>query len=85
MQNASKSSLKVDLANLKSDEGKLKNVSKNQNNLKSKADELDVDNLVSVPVNLSKISDVVKIMLLKKMYIMLRLTILRIKSLILLT
>ena len=53
--------------------------------MKSKVDELDVDNLVPVPVNLSKISDVVKIMLLKKMYIMLRLTILRIKSVILLT
>ena len=52
--------------------------------MKSKVDELDIDNLVPVPVNLSKINDVVKIMLLKKMFIMLRL-LLRIKSVILLT
>ena len=36
-------------------------------NLKSKADKLDVDKLVPVPVDLSKLSDIVK-----KMYIMLR-------------
>ena len=52
--------------------------------MKSKVDELGIDNLVPVPVNLSKINDVVKIMLLKKMFIMLRL-LLRIKSVILLT
>ena len=34
--------------------------------MKSKVDELDIDNLVPVPVNLSKINDVVKIMLFKK-------------------
>ena len=41
--------------------------------MKSKVDELDIDKLVPVPVNLSKVSDVVKTML-KKMYIMLFIT-----------
>ena len=40
--------------------------------MKSKVDKLDVDKLVPVPVDLSKLSEVVKKMLLKKMYIMLR-------------
>ena len=34
--------------------------------MKSKADKLDVDRLVSVPAELSKLSDVVKMMLLKR-------------------
>ena len=37
--------------------------------MKSKVDKFDVDKLVAVPVDLSKLSDKVKIMLLKKMYI----------------
>ena len=65
----SKFAKKVDLANLKS---------------KSKVDKLDVGKLVPVPVGLSKLSDVVKMMLLKKMYIMQRQKILKIKYLILL-
>ena len=36
------------------------------NRMKSKADKLDVDRLVSVPAELSKLSDVVKMMLLKR-------------------
>ena len=52
--------------------------------LKSKADKLDVDKLVPVPNDLSKLSDAVK-MLLKKTYITLRLPMLKIKYLILLT
>ena len=36
------------------------------NRMKSKADKLDVDKLVSVPAELSKLSDVVKMMLLKR-------------------
>ena len=52
--------------------------------MKSKVDKLDVDKLVPIPVDLSKLSDVVKMMLLKKMYIMLRSKILKIKYLILL-
>ena len=46
---------------------------------------IDVDKLVPVPVDLSKVSEVVKMMLLKKMYIMLRSKILKIKCLTLLT
>ena len=52
--------------------------------MKSKVDKLDVDKLVPIPVDLSKLSDVVKMMLLKKMYIMLISKILKIKYLILL-
>ena len=36
------------------------------NSLKSKVDKLDVDKLVPVPVDLSKLSDVVKIGVVKK-------------------
>ena len=62
---------KNDLANLKSNVGKLdidklKNVPTSLSNLKSKVDKLDVDKVVHVPTDLSKLSDVVKMMLLKK-------------------
>ena len=50
----------------------MKNVLNILNNLKSKVDKLDVDKLVPVPVDLSKLSDVVKNDVVKKMYIMLR-------------
>ena len=55
----------IDLANLKADVDKLdidklKNVSTNLSNLKIKVGKLDVDKLVPAPVDLSKISDVVK-------------------------
>ena len=68
---------KVDLANLKSNVGKLdidkfKYDPTNFKNLKSKVDKLDVDKLVPVSDDLSKLSNVVKMMLLKKVYIMLR-------------
>ena len=81
---------KVDLANIKFDVNKLdidklKNVLTNSSNLKSKVDKLDVQTLVPVPVDLSTLSDVVKINVVKKMYIMLRWKTLRIKYLILLT
>ena len=67
----------VHLANLKSnvdelDFDKLKNLQSNLNNLKSKVDKLDVDKSVPALVDLSKLSDRVKMMLLKKMHIMLR-------------
>ena len=39
---------------------KFKNVPTNLSNLKSKIDKLDVDKLVTVPVELSEPSDVVK-------------------------
>ena len=72
---ASKFAKKVDLANSKSDVGKLdtdklKNVPSNLVNLKSKLDKLDADK--PVPVDLSKLSNVVKNDLLKRMNIMLR-------------
>ena len=57
---------KVDLANLKSNLDKLKNVPTNLNNLKSKVDKLNVDKLVPIPVDLSKLSDVVKSDVIKK-------------------
>ena len=57
-----------------------------QNNLKSKVDKLDIGKLVSVPVDLSKLSDVVKNDVVKKrLKIMIRSKILSIKYLILLT
>ena len=73
---------RTDLVTLKSDVeklaiDKLKNVLSNLSNLKSKVDKLDVDELVLVDV--SKLNVVVKKMLLKKMYLMLRSNILKIK------
>ena len=56
---------KTDIVNLDID--KVKNVPTNLSNLKSKVDKLDVDKLVPVAIDLRKLSDVVKIMLLKKM------------------
>ena len=77
---------KSDLANLKSDVDidKLKNVPSNLRSFESKVDHLDADKLVPVPVDWSKLSDVVKMTSLKKMYIILRSKILKIKYLILL-
>ena len=48
-------------------------------NLKTKIDRLNVDILVPVPVDLSKLSDVVQNDVVKKMYIMLRSKILKMK------
>ena len=63
--------IKTDLADLKfdvdkSDIDQLKNVRSNLNNLKSKVDKLEVDKLVLAPVDLSKLSDVVKTDIFKK-------------------
>ena len=44
----------------------MKNVRTNLSYMKSKVDKLDVDKLVPVPVNLSKLSDVVKNDVVKK-------------------
>ena len=54
------------------------------NSLKSKVYKLDVDKLVLVPINLSKLSDVVKTVV-KKIYAMLRSKILKINYLRLIT
>ena len=53
--------------------------------MKSKVDKLEVDKIVPVLADLSKLSDVVKTNVVKKMYIMLRSNILKIKYLILLS
>ena len=68
---------RINLANLKSnvdklDIDKLNNVPNHYRNLKSKLNKVDVDKSVLVTVDLSKLSDVVKIMSLKKMRKMLR-------------
>ena len=73
---SSKLSEHVDLGSLKSeidkvDIDKLKSVPTNWSNLKSKID-MYHKKLVPVPVDLRKLNDVVKIDLVKKMYIMLR-------------
>ena len=44
----------------------MRNVPTNLNNLKSKVDKFDVDKLIPVPVNLRKLSDVVKNDVVKK-------------------
>ena len=53
--------------------------------MESEVDKLDVDKLVAAPVDLSKLTDVVKNDVVKKTYMMVRSTILKIKYLILLT
>ena len=85
----SKFTIKIDLASLKSnidklDIDKLKNLTTILNNLKSKVDKLDVNKLVLVRVDLSKLSDVLKNYVIKKVYIMLRSKILKKNYLILL-
>ena len=80
----------TDLAHLKSDVdnldiAKLKNVPTNLRNLKSKVEKLDVDKLIPAPADISKLSDVVKNDVVKKMYMILSIKILKIKYLILLT
>ena len=58
---------KADLKNAtKIDTSKLA-LKSNSANLKAEVDNLDIDKLVPVPVHLSKLSDVVKLMLLKKL------------------
>ena len=65
----SKFAKRVDLESLKY---KLKNIPNNLRNLKGKVEKLDVDKIVPPAVELSKLSDLAKMTLLKKMYIMLR-------------
>ena len=69
--------VKVDLSNYAT-KADIKNISHvdtssfalktNLANLKTEVDKLDIDKLVPVPVDLSKLSDVVKMMLLKEVY-----------------
>ena len=86
----SKLAKKIDLANLESnvdklDIDKLKIVLTNSNNLKIKVDKLGVDQLVPVPVDLSKLSDIVKNSVVKKDAYMLKQKKLKMKYLTLLT
>ena len=80
---------KVDSASLelevdKLDINKLAKALTGFKSFKSKVDKLDFDKLVPVPVDLNKLSDVVKNSVVKKMYIMPRPKILKIKYLMLL-
>ena len=59
----------------------MKNVPTNLSSLKSKVHKLDVDKLAPVPVDLSKLRDVVKGNIVKKMHIMLRSKMLKVKYL----
>ena len=68
--------IKNDLANLQSDVDKLDI---------DKSEKLDIDKLTPAPTDLSKLSNVIKMILLKKMFMMLRSKILKIKYLVLLT
>ena len=65
---------------------KVKNIPYHSRHLKLKVEKIDVYKLVPVPVDLNKLSDVVKkMLLLKKMYIILRSKISKIRCQILLT
>ena len=59
----------------------MKNVPTNLSSLKSKVHKLDVDKLAPVPVDLSKLRDVVKGNIVKKMHLMLRSKMLKVKYL----
>ena len=66
---------RTDLANLRPDVNKLdsdkfKNIASNSRSLKGKVDNLDIGKLETNPFDLSKLSDVVKMKLLKRMSIM---------------
>ena len=73
--------VKVDLSNYAT-KADIKNISHidtssfalktNLPNVKTEVDKLDIDKLVPVPVDLSKLSDVVKMMLLKRLIIILK-------------
>ena len=66
--NASKFAKNDDLASLESAVDKLEKVPTGLNSLTSKVDKLDIDKLVPVPVDLSKLSDVVKCVVKKDVY-----------------
>ena len=68
--------LKTNLANLKNDVDKLdidelKNLPNNLRSLKTKVDKLDIDKLILVSVDLSKLSNVLKNEVVKKLNVML--------------
>ena len=55
--------------NLKLDTDELKKIPTNLNNLKSKADELNLDKLIPIPIDLTKLSNAVKNDVVKIRYI----------------
>ena len=57
---------KTDIKNISNDDTSSFELKTNLSSLKSEVDKLDIDNLVPVPVNLSKLSDVVKNDVVKK-------------------
>ena len=59
---------KVDIKNISYVDTSSFALKTNLTNLKTEVDKLDIDKLVPVPVDLSKLSDVVKMMLLRRMY-----------------
>ena len=65
--NLSNYATKADIKNISHVDSSSFALKTNLANLKSRVDKLDIDKLVPVPVDLSKLSDVVKMMLLKKM------------------
>ena len=58
---------KTDLRNVTHVDTSSSALKTNLTNLKTEVDKLDIDKLAPVPVDLSKLSDVVKMMLLKKL------------------
>ena len=59
---------KIDLKNVTHFDTSIFALKTNLASLKTKVDKLDIEKLVPVPVDLSKLSDVVKMMLLKTLY-----------------
>ena len=58
--------LKTNLASIKTKVDKLEILPNNLSNLKNEVDKLDIDKLVPVPLDLSKLTNVVKIEVVKK-------------------
>ena len=69
---ASKLAAKSDLVSLKIEVDQLKSLPTYLSNLKSKVDQLDIDKLAPVPDDLSKLSNAIKMRLLKRLNIMLK-------------
>ena len=63
----SKYATKADIKNISYVDTSSFALKSNLANLKTEVDKLDIDKLVPIPVDLSKLSDVVKMILLKKM------------------
>ena len=60
--------LKADIKSISHVDISIFALKKNLASLKTEVDKLDIDKLMPVPIDLSKLGDVVKMMLLKKIY-----------------